>query len=182
MQLSELEDRVRKARRGLLFAPDTLPPSPAFGRADIEHILPHRGTMLLLDEIIGVDSERGRLVARRRVDAQDPVFEGHFPGAPIYPGVLQVEMSGQLGLCIKHFLDRRAPEVPSDARPRPVRLVRVRDASFVAEARPGDELTILAEVLEDNDYTFTALGQVTRGGAILSASVFEAVLGDEDER
>jgi 3-hydroxymyristoyl/3-hydroxydecanoyl-(acyl carrier protein) dehydratase len=182
MQPSELEDRVRKARRGLLFPLEALPPSPPFGRAEIEHILPHRGSMLLLDEIIGVDAVRGRLVARRRVDRADPVFEGHFPGAPVYPGVLQVEMSGQLGLCIKHFLDQGRPQVPLGARPRPVRLVRVRDASFVAEARPGDELTILTKVLEDNDYTFTALGQVTRGGAILSASVFEAVLGDDDER
>ncbi|MFO0722485.1 MAG: FabA/FabZ family ACP-dehydratase [Myxococcota bacterium] len=182
MQPAELEDRARRARRGLLFATEALRPTPGLGRPEIQRILPHRGAMLLLDAIAAVDPQRGRLLGQRKIAADDPVFEGHFPGAPIYPGVLQVEMSGQLGLCVKHFLDRGDAEVPPGSRPRPVRLVRVRDASFVAEARPGDELEVLAEVLEDNDYTFTALGQVTRAGEILSASIFEAVLGDAYER
>lgn len=180
MPPAELEARVRQARRGPLFSSGVLPHVVAFGRPDLERLLPHRGSMLLLDDITHVDPVVGRLVGHRRIAADDPVFRGHFPDAPVYPGVLQVEMSGQLGLCVHHFLRVGAPLIPAGTKPAPVRLVRVRDASFVAEARPGDSLEILAELVEDNGYTFTALGQVLRDGAVLSASVFEAMF-EEDE-
>lgn len=180
MPPADPEQRVRQARRGPLFLAASLPHAVTFGRPEIERLLPHRGAMLLLDQLTHVDPDAGRLVGRRRIDVADPVFRGHFPDAPIYPGVLQVEMSGQLGLCLQHFLRAGAPVIPPDTTPAPVRLVRVRDASFVAEARPGDELELQAELVEDNGYTFTALGQVLRDGQVLSASLFEAIFGGDE--
>lgn len=180
MQSDELERRVRGARRAPMFALDALPNRVSFGRAEIERLLPHRGSMLLLDGLSHVDPVVGRLAGHRRVQPDDPVFQGHFPDEPIYPGVLQVEMSGQLGLCVHHFLRAGEPTIPPDTKPAPVRLVRVRDASFVAAARPGDALSVLAELVEDNGYTFTALGQVLRDGQVLSASLFEAIFGGDE--
>ncbi len=113
MPPAELEARVRQARRGPLFSSGVLPHVVAFGRPDLERLLPHRGSMLLLDDITHVDPVVGRLVGHRRIAADDPVFRGHFPDAPVYPGVLQVEMSGQLGLCVHHFLRVGAPLIPA---------------------------------------------------------------------
>jgi len=64
------------------------------GRAEIKEYLPHREPFLLVDRIL--EMERGqRVVAEKDVLANEPWFEGHFPGNPILPGVLIIEAMAQ---------------------------------------------------------------------------------------
>jgi 3-hydroxymyristoyl/3-hydroxydecanoyl-(acyl carrier protein) dehydratase len=177
--LDELEGRLRAARRGPIFDASLLTPVD-LGPEDVRRLLPHRGRMLLVDRIHGVDPVRGRIAASRLMDPGDPVFEGHFPGDPVYPGALQIESAGQCGLCLRHFVDGATVDVPADTRPAPVRLLRVLEASFIAPVRPGDTATLLAEVLENDGYTFFTLGQMLVDGRPASACAFEVMILEDD--
>ena len=130
--------------------------APPFGRALIETILPHREPFLLLDEVL--ELEPGvRVVARKRVEADEWYLAGHFPGNPIMPGVLMVEALAQAG----------AVAVLSDERHRGTLALfgGIDDVRFKRIVRPGEELTLTCE-LEN------VRGPIGRGKA-------RATVGDE---
>ena len=62
---------------------------------DIMDMLPHRYPFLLIDRIVELDTEAGRVVALKNVTANEPQFTGHFPGVPVMPGVLIIEAMAQ---------------------------------------------------------------------------------------
>jgi len=71
--------------------------SAAIGPLDIRRVmaaLPHRYPMLLVDRVESLDPEKG-IVAIKAVSMNEEFFQGHFPGRPIMPGVLQVEALAQ---------------------------------------------------------------------------------------
>ncbi|MEK6275279.1 MAG: 3-hydroxyacyl-ACP dehydratase FabZ [Actinomycetota bacterium] len=107
------------------------------GRAEIEAILPHRDPFLLIDEVIELEPGR-RVVARRRVRADEWYFAGHFPGRPIMPGVLIVEAMAQTGaiavLCEEQNRGRLALFAGIDG----VRFKRI--------VEPGDELELTCDL------------------------------------
>src|SRR3954471_19449958 len=73
----------------------------------IQKILPHRHPFLLVDRVIELEP-RVRIVGIKQVTINEPFFSGHFPGAPVMPGVLQIEALAQLGaiLVLREFEDR----------------------------------------------------------------------------
>ena len=77
-----------------------IPPASAepihYDITEIMRILPHRYPMLLIDRVVEL-VRRQRLVAIKNVTINEPFFIGHFPGAPIMPGVLIVEAMAQAG-------------------------------------------------------------------------------------
>jgi 3-hydroxymyristoyl/3-hydroxydecanoyl-(acyl carrier protein) dehydratase len=178
VEQQELQKLARTAQRHPLWMPAEPLNSP-IGRETIERILPHRDPFLLLDEITEVDLVAQAIRGRRMISAEDPVFRGHFPGDPIYPGVLQLEIVGQLGLCLIHFVRSGTTRIDPNIRPSAVRAVRIHFAQFLAPVRPGNDLTVVGRILELNDYTGICAGQILCSGTVCAFGVMEVYLVDE---
>jgi 3-hydroxyacyl-[acyl-carrier-protein] dehydratase len=168
----EHEPIVRAARKHPLWSAGPATREVRHDRAAIERLVRHRDPFLFVDAITAIDLEQRAARGQRRIAPDDPIFVGHFPGAPIYPGVLQLETMGQLGLCLLQL-------VAASAEPRDVRALKIHHAQFLAEVRPGDALDIFATVVDSNDYTAVCAGQLMRGDSILSLAIVEVYLVDE---
>lgn len=163
---------LKELRKRPLY-PDRSACAVRYLREDIERILPHRPPLLLVDSIEGVDLERKAIWGTLALRGDDPVFAGHFPGSPVYPGVLQVEAMGQLGLCMAHFLTHETVEVPRDVTPVAVRALKIHHAQYLAPIGPGDVVEIHAAILAEDGMTATSAGQLIKAGSIVSFAVQE---------
>ncbi|MFN7010845.1 MAG: 3-hydroxyacyl-ACP dehydratase FabZ family protein [Allorhizobium sp.] len=109
----------------------------------------------MIDKVEAVDLDRGTLKARSVVPDQSPVFEGHFPGMPLVPGVLLIETmaqaSGMLLLAVKDFA----------AMPF---LMSVDGAKMRAFVEPGAVLEIEAELEHDGSGFAVTKAKIASGG------------------
>lgn len=175
----DYEELVRKNRKRPIASAAGMPAPLEVGREGIERIIPHRRPFLLVDRLTGIDLAHGAIAGERMVSPDDPVFSGHFPGFPVYPGTLQVEMVGQLGLCLWYFLSRGRVSIGEDAAPVDVRATRILGAAFLEPVLPGARLELLARRIEQEGFFARAIGQVVVDGRVACVTVGEVVfLGD----
>ena len=101
---------------------------------DLLELLPHRYPFLLVDRIIGIDGDTSA-IGIKNVTANEPHFQGHFPGHPIMPGVLIVEAMAQTAgaICIRSL----GAETTSL-----VYFMTIDNAKFRRPVVPGDRLEL----------------------------------------
>ncbi len=105
---------------------------------EIMKILPHRYPFLLVDRIVELDLENGIIVGQKNLTINESFFQGHFPGAPIMPGVLILEALAQTGGVLLHL--RSNPN-------KIAVLLNINNAKFRHPVRPGDVLFLRCEGL-----------------------------------
>jgi len=107
---------------------------------EIMKILPHRYPILLVDRILEIEEGR-RIVGLKNVSVNEPVFQGHFPGFPLFPGVYILEALAQTGgiLMIKSL----NLEIGKYA----IVFAGIDEARFKKPVYPGDQLILELEVI-----------------------------------
>ncbi|TYQ14615.1 UNVERIFIED_CONTAM: 3-hydroxyacyl-[acyl-carrier-protein] dehydratase [Acetivibrio alkalicellulosi] len=105
---------------------------------DIQNIIPHRYPFLLIDKVVEVEPGK-KAVAIKNVTANEPFFQGHFPGYPIMPGVLIVEALAQTACVAGLMLEENKGKLGF--------FTGIESMKFRKQVHPGDTLKLEAEFL-----------------------------------
>lgn len=106
---------------------------------EIMQVLPHRYPFLLVDRIVECDNEK-RIVGIKNLTINEPFFQGHFPGRPVMPGVLQMEAMAQVAGILLNRLVGTEGQISYFAA--------IDNARFRRPVVPGDQLRMEIDVIK----------------------------------
>jgi beta-hydroxyacyl-ACP dehydratase FabZ len=130
---------------------------------DIMRILPHRYPFLLVDRIVEIEGEK-RIVGLKNVTINEQFFQGHFPGAPVMPGVLIIESMAQVaGVLIYRDLPEKEQKL--------IYFAGIENAKFRRPVVPGDQLRIEMEFVSRRGRFGTMQGRATVEGKLAAEAV-----------
>jgi beta-hydroxyacyl-ACP dehydratase FabZ len=135
---------------------------------EIMKILPHRYPMLLVDRVLEIE-EGKRIVGIKNVSANEQFFQGHFPGAPVMPGVLIVEAMAQ---CAAILILRDIP----DRDQKLFLFGGVDKARFRKPVVPGDQLRFECEVMQRRSNSVRIRGSATVAGELVAEAEMLSVM------
>ena len=142
-----------------------------FNKEQIMQVIPHRHPFLLIDEVI--DGKPGEnIVALKNVTKDDYFLEGHFPGNPIFPGVILIECMAQASC----FLSLN---VVDDRDEKMMVLSNIKSAKFIKQVKLGDVLRIEVELLKFKLNTAFLRGAIKVDDNVVAKSDFIASVIDK---
>lgn len=137
---------------------------------EIMKMLPHRYPFLLVDRLqVEVPGEKG--VGIKNVTMNEEFFQGHFPGNPVMPGVLQIEAMAQTAGAIVVSQDENYADVK-----RNVLFMSIDGVKFRKPVKPGDQLQMHVEKIHARRNVFVFRGQAMVDGAVVSEAEFTAMI------
>jgi 3-hydroxyacyl-[acyl-carrier-protein] dehydratase len=140
---------------------------------EIQKILPHRYPFLLVDYIEELEPGK-RVVGIKNVTINEPFFPGHFPGAPVMPGVLIVEAMAQVGAVM---VMRDLP----DREKKLVYFMGIDQARFRQPVVPGNQLRMVLEVLKMKARVGKLRGEAFVNGKLVAEAEILSSIVDRSE-
>lgn len=126
--------------------------------SEVMKILPQKPPFLMVDKIVEVIPGK-KAVGIKALGANEPYFDGHFPGNPVLPGVLQIEAINQVGeialLCDEKFKGTLAF------------VTGCNNVRFKRPILPGDVVTITTEVLDSESKIGAGRGKIEKDGQVV---------------
>jgi beta-hydroxyacyl-ACP dehydratase FabZ len=132
--------------------------------------IPHRYPFLLVDRVIEI-VPGARIVAIKNVTMNEPFFQGHFPGAPVMPGVLIIEALAQAGAVLL------LSDIP-DRESKLVYFTGIDEARFRRPVVPGDQIRLTMDVLKLRSRTCKMRGLAEVDGELAAEAEIMSALVD----
>ncbi len=141
---------------------------------EIQSIIPHRYPFLLIDRIVEIEPLK-RIVAIKNVTINEPFFQGHFPGAPIVPGVIIIEAMAQAGAVLLF----------SEVKDRENKLLlftSIEEAKFRRPVGPGDQLRLEVSVIKYKMSYAKLRGEARVDGQLVTEAIIASALTDRSRK
>jgi len=142
---------------------------------EIQEIIPHRYPFLLLDRVTDLVANES-LVGYKNVTIGDNIFQGHFPGHPIYPGVMILKGMAQAGgILAFQSMDMTKEEAANKV----VYFMSIDKAKFRAPVRPGDKLEYRISVIKHKGAIWMLKGEAFVDDKMVSEAELKAMIVDK---
>ena len=142
---------------------------------EIQEILPHRFPFLLVDRITNIIKNES-LIGYKNVTIGDNVFQGHFPGHPIYPGVMILEGMAQAGGILAF---KSMDMTKEEAAQKVVYFMSIDKAKFRSPVKPGDKLEYRISVIKQKGTIWMLKGEAYVDDKIVSEAELKAMIVDK---
>jgi UDP-3-O-[3-hydroxymyristoyl] N-acetylglucosamine deacetylase/3-hydroxyacyl-[acyl-carrier-protein] dehydratase len=165
-----LKEQIKKQEKeGRKF---DLTKEPLYTIHDIERMLPHRYPFLMVDKIMAIHEES--IVGVKNITMNEPIFTGHFPGNPVFPGVLQIEAMAQVGGIF-------ALSKVEDPHLYSTYFMKIDNVKFKQKVLPGDTIVFELHLLSPIRRGLVEMGgkAYVNGKVVMEAEMLAQVIKDK---
>ncbi len=147
---------------------------PLYNINDIERMLPHRFPFLMVDKIMEIGEES--IIGVKNITMNEPIFTGHFPGNPVFPGVLQIEAMAQVGGIF-------ALSKVEDPHLYSTYFMKIDNVKFKQKVIPGDTIVFELKLISPIRRGLVNMGGIgyVNGKPVVEAEMLAQVIKDKTE-